>query len=117
MSFLGPIHLCPPRELQETNAIDEHFTYLLSAGDDERVNVRHPGYGPTRNLLFSLYPPDHASAGVHYGLALDACAIIADNRRDGWLSIDREGNNRVEGDLDHVLSNGDYWYNVPGDGT
>ncbi|KAH6668239.1 hypothetical protein B0J14DRAFT_442569, partial [Halenospora varia] len=80
----------------------------------ERVNIRHPGYGSSHDLLFSLHTPDHASAGVHYGLVLDACAIIADNRRDGWLSVDREGNNRVGGDLDHVLSNGDYWYNVPG---
>jgi hypothetical protein len=118
MPFLGPIQLRPPRELQETNVIDERFNYLPSvgAGADGRINIRHPGYGPDHDLLFSLHTPDHASGGVHYGLVLDACAIIADNRRDGWLSVDREGTTRVEGDLDHVLSNGDYWYNVPGDG-
>ena len=117
MPFLGPIQLRAPRELQEANTIDECFKYLSSAGADERINIRHPGYSPSHDLLFSLHTPDRVTAGVHYGLVLDACAIIADNRRDGWLSIDREGNSRVEGDLDHVLSNGDYWYNVPGDGT
>ena len=117
MPFLGPIQLRAPRELQEANAIDECFKYLSSAGADERINIRHPGYSPSNDLIFSLHTLDHATAGVHHGFVLDACAIIADNRRDGWLSIDRGGNDRVEGDLDHVLSNGDYWYNVPGDGT
>lgn len=117
MPFLAPIQLRTPRELQETNSINESFKYLSSAGADERINIRHPGYSPSHDLLFSLHTPDHATAGLHYGLILDACAIIADNRRDGWLSIDREGNGRVEGDPDQVLSNGDYWYNVPADGT
>lgn len=116
MAFLGPIQLRAHRELRETNVIDERFEYLVSATANERVNIRHPGYSPRHDLLFSLHTPDHPSAGIHYGLVLDACAIIADNRRDGWLSSDREGTSWVAGDLDHILSNGDYWYHVPGDG-
>jgi hypothetical protein len=116
MPFLGPVQLRAPRELQETNVISEYFKYLCSTGADERLNVRHPGYSPSHDLLFSLHTPDHTSAGVHCGLVLDACAIIADNRRDGRLCIDREGVTPVEGDQDHVLSSGDYWYHVPGEG-
>jgi hypothetical protein len=115
MPFLGPIQLRPPRELQEANVIDELFNYLSSAAE-ERINIRHPGYGPNHDLLFSLHTPDHATEGVHYGLVLDACAIVADNRRDGWLAIDREGENRVLGDPDHILSAGEYWYHLPGEG-
>jgi hypothetical protein len=113
MPLLGHIQLRDAREIREATAVDERFDYLASSIGDRRVNVRHPGYGANHDLLFSLHTPDDIAGGVHYGLVLDACGIIADNRRDGWLSHDREGRDRVEGDVDDILSRGDYWYNLP----
>lgn len=76
------------------------------------IFFRHPGYDDSTNVLFKLHASDTATAcirdgeparpsrpGLYAQLALDACAIVADNRTDGWLSTDRDPelarNNRV----------------------
>lgn len=67
------------------------------------IFFRHPGYDDSTNVLFKLHASDTATACSRDGepaqpgrpclyaqFALDACAIIADNRTDGWLSTDRD---------------------------
>ncbi|KAH8714825.1 hypothetical protein GQ44DRAFT_762634 [Phaeosphaeriaceae sp. PMI808] len=61
----------------------------------EQVLFRHPGYDDSNNVLFKLYAVDsHNEArqrpGLYAQFALDACAVIAGNRTDGWLSILRD---------------------------
>ena len=76
------------------------------------IFFRHPGYDDSNNVLFKLHasdtaptccrdgePAQHRGPGLYAQFALDACAIVADNRTDGWLSSDRDPelarNNRV----------------------
>ena len=51
------------------------------------INFRHPGYAYTCNILFELPEIDHPEGGIHYGFAKDACAIVADSRWEGYLSL------------------------------
>jgi hypothetical protein len=64
-----------------------------------QIFFRHPGYDDNNNVLFKLHTPDTVadtsndhnsdatrSSGLYAQFALDACAVIAGNRTDGWLS-------------------------------
>ena len=65
-------------------------------------------------MLFVLPALDRPNS-VHYGLALDSCAIVADNRWDGYFTLDREGVQRVPtGDMDLSLDADEYYFHVPG---
>ncbi|KAI0405190.1 hypothetical protein F4802DRAFT_187294 [Xylaria palmicola] len=78
------------------------------------IEFRHPGYNPPCDTLFMLPRLDHSSAsslkGVHYGTALTACQIIANNAFNGYLATDREGCERVDLNLDHLLTESQYWF-------
>lgn len=97
-----------------------HTVSMLLA---KSITFRHPGYN-LDNILFTLPRLDSSprtgeeAAGVHHGTALLACQIIANNAFDGFLSTDRDGNDRVSPAvaLDGVLLNDDYWFHVPADG-
>ncbi|GAP91598.1 hypothetical protein SAMD00023353_6400550 [Rosellinia necatrix] len=85
-------------------------------GKDE-IKFHHPGYPPPHDFLFMLPRLDRSSGslkGVHYGTALTACQIIANNAFDGYLATDREGRDRVDSnlDFDHLLTKSDYWFFV-----
>jgi hypothetical protein len=54
----------------------------------------------------------HHQRGLHYGLAHNACEIVADNRYDGWLSATRSGK-RIEACSNDVLPAGEHWFFVP----
>ncbi|KAH8746877.1 hypothetical protein BGZ57DRAFT_777498, partial [Hyaloscypha finlandica] len=54
--------------------------------------------------------------GIHYRLAYTACAIIANNRFDGYLSIARDSSSSIETEWDACLltdSHGYYFYVPP----
>ncbi|KAK3695771.1 heterokaryon incompatibility protein-domain-containing protein [Podospora appendiculata] len=53
------------------------------------IQIRHPGYDDTSNVLLLLYAFDHPLGGVHYQTALTACGILAGNRWDGVLTPSR----------------------------
>ncbi|KAI0465895.1 hypothetical protein F4859DRAFT_499383 [Xylaria cf. heliscus] len=81
------------------------------------IKFCHPGYNPPCDTLFMLPRLDHSSVssasslkGVHYGTALTACQIIANNAFDGYLATDREGRERVDLNLDHLLTESQYWF-------
>ncbi|KAI1121609.1 hypothetical protein F5Y10DRAFT_271892 [Nemania abortiva] len=85
----------------------------------DKIIFHHPGYHPLHDILFILPRLDRSSMslqqGVHYGTALTACQIIANNAFDGYLATDREGCERVDSnlDFDHLLTKSDYWFFVP----
>lgn len=113
MSLLGTIQLRDAQQIHLPDASDERFQHIRHLHTNQRVNIRHPGYAPDFDLLLRLYSLDHLSGGIHYGVVHDACAIIADNRHDGYLSTDRAGMERIYGQFDDILKTGDYWYHVP----
>ncbi|CAN8097127.1 unnamed protein product [Discula destructiva] len=86
------------------------------------VSFRHPGYLED-DVLLTLPRLDSSSqrgaarAGVHHGTALLACQIVANNAFTGYLTTDREGNNRVSDSVppDGVLLEDDYWFIVHGE--
>ena len=78
-----------------------------------RIIIRHPH---NNDVLLTLFAWDHASGALHHGLVHDICAIIADNRQDGYLSTSREPN-KENAKTDHtdLLPAGlaDYYFHVP----
>ncbi len=94
-------------------AIAEEYQFLKSACTS--IRFRHPAYPPEDNLLLILYAWDHADGGLHYGLAHTACAIIADNRFDGYLSTSNLSNSDpIVVAWDDVLpASVDYYFHVP----
>ena len=55
----------------------------------EHIEIKHPGYNDTCNTLLILPPLD--AGGVHHETVRVACAIIAGNRWDGFLTFDKAG--------------------------
>ncbi|KAI0435503.1 hypothetical protein F4803DRAFT_545372 [Xylaria telfairii] len=81
------------------------------------IRFCHPGYPDTFNELFRLPRYDSSPTsgnGVHYGTALVACQIVANNAFNGYLTTDQEGNHRVDLDLNHLLTELVYWFHIPG---
>jgi hypothetical protein len=76
-----------------------------------------PGYMPPE-ILFSLPKVDSTAMGkfgVHFGTAIIACQIIADNAFDtAYLTLDVEGQQRVSLHFDHVLTESQYYLHVHG---
>jgi len=50
---------------------------------------------------------------VHYWTVHTACAIIAGNRSDGWISAGLDGREKIELADDCLLPGEDYWFFVP----
>ncbi|KAK9477690.1 hypothetical protein V1514DRAFT_320817 [Lipomyces japonicus] len=110
MSFYGPIQHRDQVNIQT----DEAFHYLSDLNPVRNcVYIHHPGCDEKTDLLFRLYAPDYISGGIHFSLLMDACAIFANNRNDGWLATDRGGLNRVKPQPEDVLASGHYWYHLP----
>lgn len=79
------------------------------------INFRHPAYPEPHDILIILPGLDHPQGGIHHQIALDACAILANNRYDGWFTEDREGAVRVRVPLDGILRKHDYYFQVSDD--
>ena len=74
------------------------------------VRIYHPYYGD-RLLSFAAHDTlPEEPGGVVYQIVKDACYIIAKNE-NGFLAVDREGNNRVSGDP-QLLKPGKYYYHL-----
>lgn len=74
------------------------------------IRFRHPGY-QRHDLLLTL-PCFDTATGLHYGTAHTACAIIANNAFNGYLTASRDGS-RLELEHDDLLTGRDYWFHVP----
>ncbi|KAF2194705.1 hypothetical protein K469DRAFT_725931 [Zopfia rhizophila CBS 207.26] len=58
---------------------------------NHRVYLRHPGYSDTGNILMVLPALDHPQGGIHHETARIACAIVANNRWEGFLTETKTG--------------------------
>ena len=87
------------------------YSFLSKPPIRQRVNIRHPAYTDDEPPLLTLYAWDHATGGVQYGFVHTACAIIAANRHDGYLSTSRNGE-AICANTGDVLRAGDYFYHV-----
>ncbi|KAL1796175.1 hypothetical protein ACET3X_004715 [Alternaria dauci] len=94
-----------------------------------QILFRHPGYDDSINVLFKLYAIDMETGGgrgngeeasqrpetpgLYAQFALDACAIIAGNRFDGWLSTSRNSDTRdTRVDPNSTLVERSYYYHL-----
>lgn len=101
------IQLCPsvPSPIQE---------YPYPTANKHIIIFKHPGYPDEyeQNILLQLYAWDSPNGGLHAGTALLACAIIACNAWDGYLTVERDGP-KLEVQDDDVLSAQEYYFHVP----
>ncbi|KAG9193944.1 hypothetical protein G6011_03979 [Alternaria panax] len=76
------------------------------------ILFRHPGYDDSNNVLFKLFTTAGSHDGeeeasqrpvtssLHAQFALDACAVLAGNRSNGWLSTSRNPNEACDNRID-----------------
>lgn len=77
------------------------------------IRFRHPNYPDENNILLQFSACD-VNNGVHFQTAHGACAILANNRWDGYLSTDIEGTERFEpANPDESLQSDDYYFHLP----
>lgn len=98
------------------------------------INFCHPGYSYPANILFKLYaiepadepatdepatdePPDGTNRlGIHHETARIACAILANNTWDGYLTANTPDGPAVPlDDPDRVLTADHYYFHHPSD--
>ncbi|KAM3508030.1 hypothetical protein MY11210_006878 [Beauveria gryllotalpidicola] len=86
-------------------------TPLTPEGEESRkIRLRHPGYADSDNILISLVALD--DGGLHHETARVACAVLADFRWNGYLSLTTAGN-PIEESLDDILTEDNYYFHVP----
>lgn len=115
----GPVQFKMPdpsvkRLVRKSHVPPQHFSDPLTLPRNvRRVRFYHPGYPKTDALLLSL--PALDQNGIHHQTALDVCAIIANNRWDGFFTADREGQQQIStDDLDACLDKDEYYFQIPG---
>lgn len=101
-----PISIMTSIELRQTTPlaitkITSPSSYASLINTNSLVVVKHPGYPDEfgENCLLELYAWDINSnnrRGLHTGTAATACALVACNSWDGYLSTDREGRAKVD---------------------
>lgn len=77
------------------------------------VRFHHPAYYFRLGAVPFLELPAHERGGLHHETARLACALVAGNRVDGYLSTDCDGNNAVGADPDSFLTEHEYFFQVP----
>ena len=76
-----------------------------------QIRLRHPAYDDTTNILLVFPGLDHCDGGIHHGTARMACAIIANNRWNGFLTDTRDGE-RMDIEDNGILRGEDYYFRV-----
>lgn len=79
---------------------------------DRSIAFRHPGYDDACSVILYL-PALDPGCGIHHATALITCCILADNRWDGYLTEDKEGETEIDVPLDGILLRGDYYLQIP----
>ncbi len=102
-----------PRPPYKTPSHNDGGQNLPTHGQ-HKVNLRHPGY-EGNNILITLPALDHPEGGIHHETARVACAIVADNRWDGYLS-ETERREEISMPPDGVLRKPEYYFHVPDNG-
>jgi hypothetical protein len=78
------------------------------------VQLRHPAYSEGSNILLILPANDYPDGGIHHETARLACAVIAGNRWDGYLSESRNPEPLMAGP-ETVLRKKNYYFHVTSD--
>jgi hypothetical protein len=79
----------------------------------QRITIKHPGYGGNNTILvLSACDGTGASGKAHYATIYSACVTIANNRKDGWLSLARSGQPLVSADSEGLIPAGVYFFHV-----
>ena len=91
-----------------------HACSSLFAPTPREISFLHPALREGQNILCTLLGFDSQEGGLHHGTARIACAIIAGNRWDGYLSLQPNGSRIPETDDDVLLSD-KYYFLVPGE--
>jgi hypothetical protein len=79
----GSIVLRQPSDIFPPPLPQEYAFLVRRPLPNHTLHVRHPR---THEVLVSLSAWDHEEGALHFGLVHNACAIIAGNRHDGYLS-------------------------------
>ena len=79
----------------------------------QRITIKHPGYGGNNTILV-LPACDGAGASgkAYYATIYSACVIIANNHKDGWLSLSRSSQPPVSADSEGLISAGVYFFHI-----
>lgn len=75
------------------------------------INIFHPGYDDVVVPLLAFSGYDSEEGDLWYDFAHTACAIVTNNRFDGYLSTSKDSKSLpVVGEL---LAPGNYWWHLP----
>ena len=77
------------------------------------IQFLHPGYADSGPQVLFFLPAADANGCLHHETARTACAIIAGNRFEGFLSEDQAGQKPVADDPEAGLSLDQYYFQVP----
>lgn len=81
---------------------------------DHTIILRHPGYSDDGNILMILSALDHPEGGLHHETARIACAIVANNRWEGFLTETRTGE-CAQTDSEGILRGSEYYFRISDD--
>ena len=93
-----------------------HAAHPLAFDPEFDISFRHPAYKDPSDIFMILPGLDHPQGGIlHHHTALAACAIVANNRFEGWFTEDQEGKIPVNIPSDGILRKRDYYFHVTSD--
>jgi HNH endonuclease len=83
------------------------------SGRVDRVIIKHPGYEENNDLL-SFYVWDNGTngMGIHFATVILACGIVACNEYNGYISVGKDGSNRITAPDDYLVPPGEYYFHV-----
>lgn len=85
----------------------------LGQYDETRVvSVRHPLYWDDDSRMLEFYATDGKDGGLHHETVRLACAVVACNAFDGFLTLDREGLKRITEGPDEILKGSNYFFHA-----
>ena len=74
------------------------------------IAIYHPGYPKDKGFLIGFVGYDAANGGIWLEFVTTACAILSNNRFDGWLAKDNTKDSQpIQSEL---LDAGDYYWHV-----
>jgi hypothetical protein len=90
------------RKLTKFEGFEPHLAW-----NGRFIKFLHPGYEDGFNSLCTLPAAD--DGGIHYGTALTACGIIANNAFDGYFAKERGADQEPDG-WDSILRGSKFYF-------
>jgi hypothetical protein len=85
---------------------------FVSEAPVSQIIVCHP-FRDSLTIILQLPAWDHPDGGLHFGLLISACAIVAQNAIGGFLSTSRDPADRIVAHDDDVVAACKLWFFVP----